>query len=131
MRNSKTTKDLYEKLLEMPDLHSLPELDGEILIWKLYENAYIRAYCDSYDTCIELISTSTSCPSTHWHPDEDDMFDELYTLGKKGNVLVLKRFSLAIGMVSSGAFYMGEPDKYRFSKNKKWHWGKLTYLEQK
>ncbi len=42
MKNSKTTKELYEKLLEMPDLHSTPELDGEILIWKLYENAYVE-----------------------------------------------------------------------------------------
>ena len=43
MRNSKTTKELYKNLLEMPDLHSQPELDGEILIWKLYKNAYVRA----------------------------------------------------------------------------------------
>ena len=78
MRNSKTTKELYEKLIQMPDLHSTPELDGEILIWKLYENAYVRAYCDSYDTCIDIISNSILVGSlTHWHPDEDDMFEEL------------------------------------------------------
>ena len=128
MRNSKTTKELYEKLLEMPDLHSVPELDGEILIWKLYKNAYVRAYCDSYDTCIEIISTSFTCPSTHWHPDEDDMLDELYLLGKKGNILVLKSFLMGMG---TGVFYLGESEKYRFNKKRKWHWGKLTYLEQK
>ena len=127
MRNSKTTKELYEKLLEMPDLHSVPELDGEILIWKLYKNAYVRAYCDSYDTCIEIIGTSFTCPSTHWHPDEDDMLDELYLLGKKGNILVLKSFLMGMG---TGVFYLGEPEKYRFNKKRKWHWGKLTYLEQ-
>ena len=130
MRNSKTTKELYEKLLEMPDLHSAPELDGEILIWKLYENAYVRAYCDSYDTCIDIISNSILVGSlTHWHPDEDDMFDELYSLGKKGNILVLKKY--VFGILGDGVFYMGAPNKYRFNKNKKWHWGKLTYLEQK
>ena len=127
MRNTKTTKELFEQLLEMPDLHSVPELDGEILIWKLYKNAYVRAYCDSYDTCIEIISTSFTCPSTHWHPDEDDMLDELYLLGKKGNVLVLKSFLMGMG---TGVFYLGEPEKYRFNKKRKWHWGKLTYLEQ-
>lgn len=126
MRNVKTTKELYEKLLEMPNLHSSPKLDGETLIWQLYNKAYIRAYCDSYDTCIEIISTSIFCPSMHWHPDEDDMFDELYSLGKKGNVLVLQNF-----LFGTGVFYIGEPDKYRFTQNKKWHWGKLTYLEQK
>lgn len=129
MRNTKTTKELFEQLLEMPDLHSVPELDGEILIWKLYENAYVRAYCDSYDTCIDIISNSTLVGSlTHWHPDEDDMFDELYLLGKHGNILVLKSFLLGMG---TGIFHLGEPEKYRFNKKKKWHWGKLTYLEQK
>lgn len=128
MRNTKTTKELFEQLLEMPDLHSVPELDGEILIWKLYKNAYVRAYCDSYDTCIEIIRTSFTCPSTHWHPDEDDMLDELYLLGKKGNILVLKSFLMGMG---TGVFYLGEPEKYRFNKKRKWHWGKLTYLEQK
>ena len=130
MRNVLTTKDLYDKLIQMPDLHSKPELDGKILTWKLYKNAYIRAYCDSYDTCIEIISTFLDFPATHWHPDEDDMFNELYAFGKKGNILVLKNFSLAIGIVSLGVFYVGDPDKYRFGKNKKWHWGKLIYLEQ-
>lgn len=128
MRNTKTTKELFEQLLEMPDLHSVPELDGEILIWKLYKNAYVRAYCDSYDTCIEIIRTSFTCPSTHWHPDEDDILDELYLLGKKGNILVLKSFLMGMG---TGVFYLGKPEKYRFNKKRKWHWGKLTYLEQK
>ena len=127
MRNSKTTKELYEKLLEMPDLHSIPELDGGILIWKLYKNAYVRAYCDSYDTCIDIISNSILVGSlTHWHPDEDDIFDELYCLGKKGNILVIQN-----SLLLKGVFYKGAPNEYRFDKNKKWHWGKLTYLEQK
>ena len=126
MRNVNTTKQLYEKLLEIPDLHSVPELDGEILIWHLYNNAYIRAYCDSYDVCIEIISTSNFGPSMHWHPDEDDMFDVIYSLGKKGNVLVLQNF-----LFGTGIFYIGEPEKYRFTQSKKWYWGKLTYLEQK
>ena len=127
MRNSKATKEFYEKLLEMPDLHSKPELDGEILIWNLYKNAYVLAYCDSYDTCIDIISNSTLIGSlTHWHPDEDDMFDELYSLGKKGNILVIQN-----SLLFKGVFYKGSPNEYRFDKNKKWHWGKLTYLEQK
>jgi hypothetical protein len=111
----------------MPDLHSKPELDGEILIWKLYENAYVRAYCDSYDTCIDIIGTSILVGSlTHWHPDEDDILNELYSLGKKGNIIVIQN-----SLLFKGVFYKGSPNEYRFDKNKKWHWGKLTYLEQK
>jgi len=127
MRNSKCTKELYEKLIQMPDLHSFPELDGETLIWRLYKNAYVRAYCDSYDTCIDIINDSIWAGSlTHWHPDEENMLEELYSLGKKGNILVLKKFSFG-----TGVFYIGEPEKYQFNPQKKWHRGRLTYLEQK
>ncbi|MBQ8575112.1 MAG: hypothetical protein IJ447_03590 [Clostridia bacterium] len=126
MRNTKTTKDLYTRLIQMSDLHSVPEIDGKYLIWKLYKNAYIRAYCDSYDTCIEIISTSLFCPSTHWHPDEDDMLDELYSLGKKGNILVFKK-----SLMSTDIFYIGEADNFRLTQKKKMHWSKLIYLEQK
>ena len=125
MRNSLSTKELYEKILEMPDLHSIPRLENNILIWDLYEDAHLEAYCDSYDTYIGIISSSQSS-STHWHPDEEEMLNELYALGKKGNILVVKQFVLG-----TGVFYLGEPQKYRFSKKKKWHWGKLSYLEQK
>jgi hypothetical protein len=52
--------------------------------------------------------------------------EELYTLGKKGNVLVLKNF-----LLGTAVFYMGEPEKYAFNPKKKWHWGKITYLKQK
>lgn len=130
MRNKKTTKELYEQLISMQNLHSEPELNGDVLTWKLFSNAYVRAYCNSYDTCIEItINNDILGFSTHWHPDEEDMFDELYSLGKKGNILVLKKY--LFGILGVGVFYIGEPDKYRFSKNKKWHWGKLIYLEQK
>lgn len=127
MRNSKTTKELYEKLIQMSDLHSFPELDGEIIIWKLYKNAYIRAYCDSYDTCIDIINDSILAGSLiHWHPDKENMLEELYSLGKKGNILVLKKF-----LRGTDVFYIGEPEKYQFNPKKKWPWDKLIYLEQK
>lgn len=130
MRNTKSTKELYEQLLSAQNLLSKPELNGDVLTWKLFSNAYVRAYCNSYDTCIEIIINNDILGfSTHWHPDEEDMFDELYSLGKKGNILVLKKY--LFGILGVGVFYIGEPDKYRFSKNKKWHWGKLIYLEQK
>ena len=134
MRNSKTTKVLYERLLAMPDLHSKPELDGEILFWKLYKNAYVRAYCDSYDTCIEIISNSVFDGSlVHWHPDEEDMLNDLYSLGKKGNMCVIKKTLLGFSV-----FYMGNPSQYPLSDRRSWDFGKkkyefgtLIYFEQK
>lgn len=132
MRNEITTKQLYEKLLEMPDLHSAPQLNGEVIIWKLYQNAYIRAYCDSYDTCIEINGISAYGPVMHWHPDEKDMFDELYSLGKKGNMLVVKKSLFGISV-----FYIGSPENYPLDDGTPFHFGRkwgdggqLVYFEQ-
>lgn len=125
MSNLKTTKEIYNELLKISDLHSVPELNGDILIWKLYKNSYIKAYCDGYDSCIEIISDSPwKGQLTHWHPEEDEIFNYLYTLGKKGNILVFKKV-----LSYYDIFYMGEPAKC--PSNKKRTWGKLIYLEQK
>lgn len=68
-----------------------------------------------------------------WRSDADNMLEELYTLGKKGNLAVLKKSLLATEM-----FYIGAADECPlFDKNawyigkKKWDWGKFIYIEQK
>ncbi len=50
---------------------------------------------------------------THWHPNEEDMLGKLYSLGKNGNILVLKK-----GLIGTGVYYMGEPEKYQFNSKK-------------
>lgn len=92
MRITKRMEQIYEELIKKPDLHSVPQLEGDILIWNLYQNAHVYASCDGYDTCIDIVSDSLYRGSLiHWHPDEDEMVDVLYNLGKKGNILVLKK----------------------------------------
>ena len=129
-----TTKELYDAIICKPDLHSLPDLYDNILIWHLYENAYIQAFCHDGETSIDIIGNSVFSGSMmHWHPDEDDMIDELYTLGKKGNMLVLKK-----SLLGTSIFYSGQADRFpldnksplHFGK-KKWDGGQLVYLEQK
>ena len=102
-----TTKDLYALLLKMPDLHSTPKFDGNVLTWDLYENAQVRAYVDDYDTYCGIESKSIIIPSMHWHPDEEDILEDLYTLGKKGNVVVLRSSLIVIEV-----FYMGEKSMF-------------------
>lgn len=127
MKERVTTKQIYERLLQRSDLHSEPELDGETLIWKLYNNASVFACCGGSDTYIEVAGTDPVEFSMHWHPETDDqLLEDLYALGKKENILVLSKFLMIMSTV-----YYGEPKGYRFDKNKKWHWGKLIYLEQK
>lgn len=123
-----TTKEIYEKLIEMPDLHSMPKLDGDVIIWELYNDAYVTAYCNGCSTSIDVVSRSAwRGPLTHWHPDDaEEMLSNLYSLGKKGNI-----FAFNCPYSWGNIFYIGDPDKYRFDKNKKWYWGRLIYLEQK
>ena len=54
------------------------------------------------------------------------MLEELYSLGKNGNILVLKK-----GLISTRIYYIGDPETYQLILENKWHLGKLTYLEQK
>lgn len=128
-----TTKEAYDALICKPDLHSIPELYDNILIWKLYKNAYVQAYCDNGNTCIDIVGGSMLTGSLmHWHPDETDVIDELYSLGKKGNLLVLKK-----SLFCTSTFYIGPSENYPLSDRsrfhfgmKKWDGGRLVYLEQ-
>ena len=134
MRNLTTTKELYDALICKPDLNSIPELHGNALIWRLFKNAYVHACCDSYDTCIDIISTEyLNSYLMHWHPDESEMLDQLYSMGKNGNMLVLKKTIL-----ETKVFYIGPLQTYPYSDmrqfhigKKRWDTGQLIYLEQK
>ena len=129
-----TTQDLYEALTSKPDLHSVPELYNDMVIWHLYKDAYIEASCYGKDTYINIASASLLRGSfMHWHPDEKDMVDELYTLGKKGNLLVLKK-----SLLGTSTFYAGPPENCPLTDRtplhlgkKKWDGGRFIYLEQK
>ena len=129
-----TTKELYDALICKPDLHSHPTLHDDILIWHLYQNAYVQAFCNNGDTSIDIIGDSMFAASfMHWHPDEDDMISELYTLGKKGNMLVLKKSLFGTNIFYSGpseSFPLPDKRELHFGK-KKWDGGQLVYLEQK
>ena len=65
--------------------------------------------------------------------DEDEMVNELYTLGKKGNMLVLKKSLFGTSVFYSGPsenFPLAERTSLHFGK-KKWDGGQLVYLDQK
>lgn len=121
------TQELYKMLMNTDGLHSPPKIKNDTIIWELYDNAYIEASISEYDTIIDVLHDNVFRGSyMHWHPDIEEMYEELYTIGKKGNILVLRNY-----LSGTELFYLGAPEKYRFNKNKKWHWGKLVYFEQK
>ena len=129
-----TTSELYNAILCKPDLHSRPRLYDDALIWHLYKTAYLRAACGNGDAVIEIFSGNGFTGSVmHWHPDEEDMIEELYTLGKKGNMLVLKK-----SLWGTSIFYSGPAESFPFPDRRTLYFGpkiggdgKLIYLEQK
>lgn len=127
-------KELYDVLIQMPDLHSSPTFNGDTLYWYLFENAYIRAYCKDTDFYIEIVGAALSnSGSIRWHTDKNSMLQELYALGKKGNMCVIKKT-----LYGSSVFYMGNPSHYPLPDKRTWDFGKkkyefgiLIYLEQR
>ena len=119
------TKELYDTLVCKADLHSLPKLFDNTLIWYLYKNAYMRAYRNSGDTVIEIFGGDGFSGSLiHWRPDEDEMVSELYTLCRKGNMLVLKR-----SLLGTCIFYSGPSENYPLPDRRELYFGKKNGME--
>lgn len=127
-------QQLHDALMQMPDLHSSPTFNGNVLYWDLYKDAYIRAYCNDKDFYIEIVGIALSnSGSVRWLADKSSMLQELYSLGKEGNMCVIKKT-----LYGSRVFYMGSPSQYPFPDRRSWDFGKkkydfgtLIYLEQK
>ena len=121
------SQELYKMLIHTEGLHSFPKIENDTIIWELYNNICVEASISEYDTIIDIVNKNMLHGSyMHWHPDVEEMYEELYNLGKKDNILVLRK-----SLSGTQVYYLGSPEKYYFNKNKKWHWGKLIYLEQK
>ena len=129
-----TTQELYDAIICTPDLHSLPKLSDNSLIWHLYKNAYVQACCNDADSFIEIFGGDGFTGSLmRQRLDADEMLNELYTLGKKGNMLVLKKSLFGTSVYYSGpaeTFPLTDRRSLHFGK-KKWDGGQLIYLEQK
>ncbi len=127
-------QELHDTLIQMPDLHSSPTINGNILYWDLFKDAYIRAYCNNKDFYIEIVGVALSnSGSVRWLTDKNGMLQELYSLGKKGNMCVIKKT-----LSGSRVFYVGNPSQYPLPDRRSWDFGKkkydfgtLIYLEQK
>ena len=126
-------QELYDTLIQMPDLHSFPTINDGILYWDLFKDAYIRVYCEQKNFCIEIVGAALSnSGSVRWSTDMDSILQKLYFLGKKGNMCVIKKT-----LFGSYVFYVGNPSQYPLPDRRSWDFGKkkydfgtLIYLEQ-
>ena len=125
------SKELYEMMLQTPNLCGSFELtdDGEKIMWHLYENILIEINVDSqacYFGVSKLLFGKIESGITHWHPSIFEIYDEVYSIGKRGNVMVLR------STVGCGALmYSGSKADCPYSPDKKYLLGKYYYLEAK
>lgn len=63
---------------------------------------------------------------THWHPEQEDIYDEVCKIGLKGNVLVIRK-----NLFFTSTIYMGKEELCPYSSKKRWSWGRIYYLKAK
>lgn len=126
-----TSKELYEMMLQTPDLCGRFELlsEDESIIWDLYEDIRIEIGVDS-ENCYFGVSKmrfgKVETGLTHWHPTSFEIYNEICKIGKRGNVLVIRTF-----MGGASVLYMGNKQDCPYKHGKRNTFGKLYYLEAK
>lgn len=122
-----TTEELYNMLLETPDLAGKLELEGDAVFWT-FNNFWVYASLDQNEGYIEVNIKKEhwwqSSQLLHWHPMKDEIYKDLCALGNKNNVLVIRS-----GWLFSDIFYLGKESEYKYTPNKKRHRGRLYYLK--
>ncbi len=125
------SKDLYEMMLQTPDLCGTFELlsdDGNI-IWNLYDNIRIELGVDPYDCYLGISKTlfgKVESGLTHWHPTAFEIYNAVRKIGKRGNVMIVRTW------VSGGdVLYIGNKEDCPYQKSRRYLFEKLYYLEAK
>ena len=123
------TKELYDKMIETPNLCGKFELVGKTIFWDLFDGFDIQISIEPPDTYFSIekkLFWKITDQITHWHPNEENIYDEVCEIGLKGNVAVIRKNLLFTSVV-----YMGKEENCPFSPKKKWSWGKILYLKAK
>lgn len=122
-----TTEELYNMLLTDPNLVGKIELVDGSIIWN-FKDFWINAFLDVDEGYVSINRNTKhwweKSSLLHWHPMKDEIYNELAAIGNRDNVLVIRT-----SFWGSGIFYLGRESEYKFSPNKKRHWGKLHYLK--
>ncbi len=131
----KSTKELYEMMKQTNTLCGHFEMqsnDGNI-IWYLYENACIEIGVEE-DDCFfgisKFLPNKKQSGLTHWHPTNFEIYNLVRKIGKCGNVIVLKDFSLG-GLSGDKPLYIGKKENCPYKGNHKTLFSKIYYLEAK
>ncbi len=123
------TKDLYEKMLATPDLCGKFKLVDKTIFWDLFDGYDIQISIEPPATLFSIekkLFWKITDSVIHWHPEQEDIYDEVCKIGLKGNVLIIRK-----NLLFSSAIYIGKEELSPYSSKKKWSWGRIYYLKAK
>ena len=116
--------EVYVKMLHNSNLAgSYKVADGHI-IWQLF-HGYTLDIASEYIGINKLLLGKGTESIYHWHPDDEDLYDEICRLGTRGNVTVIHLFGPG-GILGSSLIYIGP--KCDCPIKRKWMFGKYIYL---
>lgn len=124
-----STKELYNKMLETSGICGKFELIDNTIFWNLFDGYEIQISIDPPDTYFGIAKKlfgKITDSIIHWHPNEEDVFQEVCAIGLKGHVLVIRK-----NLLCSSVVYMGKEGNSPYSIKKKLSWGKIYYLKAK
>lgn len=120
-----STNDLYEMMLKNDNLGGHFELKDDTLIWEFEEIIYEIGINESSTTIQVFRKNKFKTEITHWHPCNEEIYDDICNIGEKGNIIVIKKTLNGESIV-----YMGKKENCTYDINKK-RIGKIYCFESK
>lgn len=120
-------EDLYDMMLATPKLCGKFELVNDVMFWNLNKNIAIQISLYDEECCVEINKKKSGkivADITHWHPTQEEIYKEICDIGLKGHVLVIRK-----NIFGESVLYMGNEANCPYPPNKKWHFGKIYYLQ--
>ena len=113
----KFAKELYEQMKQEQIVGSF-SLVEDMIHWNIGD--YFIEIARDY-LSITIVKKLYSLPITHWHPEDDEVLDEIRQIGTKGNVTVIYD-----GWFAGGPIYAGPRECCPCKR--KWLFGKYYYI---
>ena len=124
------TSELYEMMKQTTFLCGEFYLsDEDNIIWDLYDGIQINICVDPSDCCIGISkkrSNMIMSEITHWHPTIFEIYDTVCKLGKRGNILLIRKFILG-----DAVLYIGCKENCPYKEKERYFAGKMHFLEAK
>ncbi len=91
MQNPKLILGLYEQMKQNPNLSGSYKLvDNSLIEWKLFDGFSVQL-AEDYIGIERLLFGKIPDAFIHWHPQDDEIYEDVCAIGEKGNVTVVKK----------------------------------------